>query len=58
MLNKIFSNLQKMIKGIMEKCKGLPLVIVILIIVAIIIIPDPIIILGSIVMKKLGLMAL
>jgi hypothetical protein len=58
MLKKIWNETQKMFKSIMDKCKGLPLVVVILIIVAIIIIPDPLIIAGSIVLKKLGLIAL
>lgn len=52
MLNKIFDILQNYFKDMMGMCKGLPLIVTILIVIAIVIIPDPLVILGSIVIKK------
>ena len=52
MINKILKSLQEYIMSIINMCKGLPIVIAILVVIAIIVIPDPVVILGTIVMKK------
>lgn len=51
-MNKIFNMLQDYIKDMVNMVKGLPLIIAIIVVLAIIIIPDPLVILGSIVMKN------
>ena len=55
MINKILNILQNNVKDIIDMCKGLPLIVKILIVLVIIILPDPLVILGSVVMKKLKL---
>jgi hypothetical protein len=52
MINKILKSLQEYIMSIINMCKGLPIVIAILVVIAIIVIPDPVVILGTIVLKK------
>ena len=58
MMNKIIALLQDYIKTLMGFCKGLPLIIAIIVVLAIIIIPDPLIILGSVVIKKIKTIAI
>lgn len=53
MIKKLFNKLQNNVKDMINMCKGLPLIVVILIILAIVILPDPIVILGLSVMKKI-----
>lgn len=55
MLNNVFKLLQDYVMSMIDMVKGLPLVIAILVVIAIIVLPDPLIILGSIVVKKIKL---
>ena len=55
MIKSILNKLQNEIKGLINFCRDLPLVVKILIILAIVILPDPLIILTSTVIKKIKL---
>lgn len=54
-MKKILNILQDNLKEMINLVKGLPLFTAILVVVAIIVIPDPLIILGSVVIKKLSI---